>query len=314
MNLHHDIKIFSDTLKAASQHLKINLDFVEKDYWITLVLSLLSQSEYVSDAVFKGGTSLSKGYNLIERFSEDVDIAIINNRGMTGNVIKTIIRNIEKEITTDLTEVQIDGVTSKGSRFRKSVYEYVPIDKNNPSNKLTVEINSFANPFPFSQLSIKSMVFDFLTQTRNTKFIDQFSLHPFEINVLSKEQTLLEKLVSLIRFSFGVDPVESVSGKIRHFYDLYFLVNDPKCAEFIASESFKVRFETILQHDREMFDEPIDWRTKSIGESPLVSGFATIWKQLEVKYQSELSKLAYRTIPDSNVIAANFMRVIKFIE
>ncbi|MEO6132882.1 MAG: nucleotidyl transferase AbiEii/AbiGii toxin family protein [Saprospiraceae bacterium] len=314
MNLHHDRNVFPDTLKAASQHLKINLDFVEKDYWITLVLSLLAKSKYVADAVFKGGTSLAKGYNLIERFSEDVDIAVINDKGMTGNVVKTIIRNIEKEITPDLIELQVDGVTSKGSRFRKSVYEYVSIEKNNQNNKLIVEINSFANPFPFTQLSIKSLVFDFLTQTENTKIIDQFNLRQFEIKVLSKEQTLLEKLVSLIRFSFDANPIETISGKIRHFYDLYFLANDPECAEFIVSESFKVRFDSILQHDRIMFEEPMGWRTKSVSESPLVSGFETIWRQLERKYQSELSTLAYRTIPDSNIIAANFIRVIKLIE
>ena len=88
MNLHKDNIIFSDLLLNASLHLNIPVAFVEKDYWITLVLSRLAKSKYVDEAVFKGGTSLSKGYNLIERFSEDVDIAIINDKGKTGNEIK----------------------------------------------------------------------------------------------------------------------------------------------------------------------------------------------------------------------------------
>ena len=46
MKLHHDIKLFSDTLRAASQHLDIKLEFVEKDYWITLVLSRLAKNKY----------------------------------------------------------------------------------------------------------------------------------------------------------------------------------------------------------------------------------------------------------------------------
>ena len=90
MKLHHDLKLFSRTLRAASQHLGIKLEFVEKDYWITLVLSRLAKSKYVDESVFKGGTSLSKGHNLIERFSEDVDIAIINDMGKTGNEIIAI--------------------------------------------------------------------------------------------------------------------------------------------------------------------------------------------------------------------------------
>jgi len=314
MKLHHDIKLFSDTLRAASQHLDIKLEFVEKDYWITLVLSRLAKSKYVDESVFKGGTSLSKGYNLIERFSEDVDIAIINDKGKTGNEIKTIIRTIEKEITSDLTEVQMDGVTSKGSRFRKSVFEYVTTDKSNKNNKLIVEINSFANPFPFQRLTLKSFVFDFLQQTGNEKYIEQYDLQPFEVNVLNKEQTLLEKTISLIRFSFEQNAVESISKKIRHFYDLYFLMKNSECAEFVASDSFKKQFETILQHDREMFEEPIGWQTKLIFESPLVADFPAIWKQLKEKYQTELSALAYRPIPAENEVAKCFEELIKRIE
>ena len=314
MNLHHDIKLFTQTLRAASQHLDIKLEFVEKDYWITLVLSRLAKSKYVDESVFKGGTSLSKGYNLIERFSEDVDIAIINDKGKTGNEIKTIIRTIEKEITPDLKELQMDGVTSKGSRFRKSVFEYVATEKGNANNKLIVEINSFANPFPYQRLTIQSMVFDFLMQTSNEKYIEQYNLQSFEVNVLSKEQTLLEKMVSLIRFSFKENTVESISEKIRHFYDLYYLMKNAECIAFVASDSFKKQFDTILKHDREMFEEPIGWQNKLIAESPLLIDFSNLWKQLKEKYQTELSALAYRPIPDEKEVAKCFEELIKRIE
>jgi predicted nucleotidyltransferase component of viral defense system len=301
-------------LRAASQHLDIKLEFVEKDYWITLVLCRLAKSKYIDESVFKGGTSLSKGYNLIERFSEDVDIAIINDKGKTGNKIKTIIRTIEKEITPDLTELQMDGVTSKGSRFRKSVFEYVSTDKSNKNNKLIVEINSFANPFPYQRLTIKSFVFDFLMQTGNEKYIKKYDLQSFEVNVLSKEQTLLEKTVSLIRFSFEENAVESISKKIRHFYDLYFLMNNPECAGFLASDSFKKQFDAILQHDKEMFEEPTDWQTKSITESPLLNNFSTIWEQIKAKYQTELSALAYRAIPNEESVVKRFIELTNRIK
>ena len=314
MNLHQDLKLFSNTLRAASQHLGINLEFVEKDYWITWVLSRLANSKYVNDSVFKGGTSLSKGFDLIERFSEDVDIAIINNNEKTGNEIKNIIRTIEKEITSDLNELQIDGVTSKGSRFRKSVFEYVTTEKGNASNKLIVEINSFANPFPFQKLTIQSMVFDFLMKTGNEKYIEQYGLQSFQVNVLSKEQTLLEKTVSLIRFSFEKSTVESISEKIRHFYDLYYLMQDSECIAFVGSDSFKEHFDAILQHDREMFEEPKGWQTKTISESPLVNNFSELWNQLKEKYQSELSALAYRPIPSEKEVEKCFANLISRIK
>lgn len=313
MNLHQDIKLFSATLRATSQHLNIKLEFVEKDYWITLVLSRLANSKYVNEAVFKGGTSLSKGYNLIDRFSEDVDIAIINDKGVTGNPIRAMIRNIEKEITSTLTELKVEGVTSKGSRFRKSVFEYVSIEKVNTNNKLIVEINSFANPFPYQKLPIQSMVFDFLTETSNQGYIEEYNLHAFNLNILSKEQTLLEKMVSLIRFSYQENAVESISQKIRHFYDLYYLMKNKECIDFVASDKFKYLFNSILQHDREMFEEPKGWQTKEIKDSPLLNNFPAMWNQLKEKYHSELSDLTYRDIPDESDIAKCFKELITHI-
>jgi Nucleotidyl transferase AbiEii toxin, Type IV TA system len=62
--------------RAAGALGDLDPSFVEKDYWVTQVLRVL-QTEYPGDFFFKGGTSLSKGYDIIERFSEDVDILVV---------------------------------------------------------------------------------------------------------------------------------------------------------------------------------------------------------------------------------------------
>jgi len=70
---------------------------IEKDAWVTLVLRMLFTSVLSDQIVFKGGTSLSKGYNLIERFSEDIDLAI--NReffGFDGDLTKGEIRKLRR--------------------------------------------------------------------------------------------------------------------------------------------------------------------------------------------------------------------------
>jgi len=153
------------------------------------------------------------------------------------------------------------------------------------------------------------MLFDFLDQTYNQSFIDAYQLHPFEINILNKEQTLLEKLVSLIRFSLDRDPVPSVSSKIRHFYDLYFLAKDDDCFKCMQSETFKQQFLTLLEHDKMMFDEPTGWGNRAVSESPLIHNFDSIWSKLKEQYQSELSALAYRPIPDEKDVAQIFIRL-----
>jgi hypothetical protein len=203
---------------------------------------------------------------------------------------------------------------ARGSRFRKSVFEYVATGKNNANNKLIVEVNSFANPFPFERQIIKSMVFDFLTQTGNDKYIEEYDLQPFALNVLSMNQTLLEKTVSLIRFSFEENAAISISGKIRHFYDLYYLMQNSECMKFVDSTAFKKQFDAILEHDRNMFDEPKDWKFKAISESPLIIDFPAMWKQLKEKYKVELSALAYREIPDEKDVAVCFEKLIQRIK
>lgn len=57
-------------------HPGVNQVGIEKDWWVTVTLKALFLTECCESLIFKGGTSLSKGFNLIERFSEDIDLAI----------------------------------------------------------------------------------------------------------------------------------------------------------------------------------------------------------------------------------------------
>ena len=57
----------------------INQLAIEKDWWVTVTLKALFNTECRNVLSFKGGTSLSKCYNIIERFSEDIDLAIAHS-------------------------------------------------------------------------------------------------------------------------------------------------------------------------------------------------------------------------------------------
>src|ERR1035437_3221576 len=105
MKLHQDKEVFSQAILTTAEYFKIQEVFVEKDYWVTYVLKNLSRSKHKGTVVFKGGTSLSKAYRLINRFSEDIDLAIIQEKGTSGNAIKNLIKDIEAEITKGLNEI-----------------------------------------------------------------------------------------------------------------------------------------------------------------------------------------------------------------
>jgi len=315
MNLHTDKDLFEAATKEAGAYFGIKDYFIEKDYWISFVLKRLSESSYADSVVFKGGTSLSKGYKLINRFSEDVDMAVIVIPETSGNQIKTLIRTVEKEIASDLKEIEIDGVTSKGSRFRKAVYQYPATTKKKQnvvlSNSIVVEINSFANPYPYHKLSIQSMIGEYLQGHKQDDLIQKYDMRGFKVNVLAKEQTLIEKLVSLIRFSFDEKPTVSISGKIRHFYDLYYLLQDEECKIYAYSEEFKAQFRKVLAHDQKQFDEPKAWNEKTIQDSPLIKDFDSIWAKLKSFYEKELSILAFTEIPKEEEIAQKFKDLVK---
>ena len=314
MNLHNDIKAFHNAVLAAGQSLNILPTFIVKDYWITLVLKRLSESKYVDSVVFKGGTSLSKAYKLINRFSEDVDIAVVNASEMTGNQLKALIRSVEKEIAQDLEETKVEGVTSKGSRFRKSVYEYKETDMSKTgkaiSNSIIVEINSFANPFPYSKENIQSLIGEYLNKENQADLINKYGLEEFKVNVLDRKRTLVEKLVSLIRFSFSEDPATGLSEKIRHFYDLYYLEDDSECNSYINSDMFVSDLKEIISHDRITFDEPKGWTKKKISDSPLISNFDNLWNKLKGVYTKELSMLAFTEIPEEKDVAEKFKKLV----
>ena len=72
MYLHKDKDKFRDIVEQVANRTGRSTAVIEKDYYVTLILKLLS--EKLNNCVFKGGTSLSKGFHVINRFSEDIDI------------------------------------------------------------------------------------------------------------------------------------------------------------------------------------------------------------------------------------------------
>jgi len=76
----HQQKDFRDLIQVVSNERRILPQLIEKDYWIMHVLYGLAKQGFIFE--LKGGTSLSKGYRIIERFSEDIDIRIEPPAGM----------------------------------------------------------------------------------------------------------------------------------------------------------------------------------------------------------------------------------------
>ena len=318
MTLDDNLQQFSDAIRAASEHLNIAPIYIEKDYWITKILQQLSKTPQADNTVWKGGTSLSKGYRLIDRFSSDIDVAVLAE-GMNGNQIKTLISKVSKGMTAGIAETEMPGETSKGSRYKKTYHSYKStLTGSDPRMKLLgnyviVEINSFANPYPYVKLEIESFITQFLRETNREQLIDDWDMAPFKLNVLDKRRTVCEKMVSLLRFSFTPQPLEGLSKKIRHFYDLHALLNDAECHEYL-SQGFVSDLKHLWQHDQSVFETPEGWQGKSIKDAPLLKNFPQLWKELSTRYSDELGQLAYRPIPLPEKIEESMIEILNIVQ
>lgn len=314
MKLHDNKRTFREAIELTSQELEIYPEFVEKDYWICRILQNLSRHPAAEKTVWKGGTSLSKAYGLIARFSSDVDFAILGE-GLSQNQQKKLVARIGHESTVGMEELEMAD-TVKNNRFRKTYHTYKSVLKrigrsssNIMSNQVIVEINTYGNPYPYEKKEIRPFITEVMERRGLHDAIADFDMQPFVLNVLDKRRTLCEKVVSLLRFSFEEDSTSGLISKIRHFYDLHFLLGDDECHDYIAGD-FKQHLLELIEHDKREFDRPPQWREAPILSSPLISDFDSTWSKIGGEYQSELSVLSYRTIPGQDEISASMKKLL----
>ena len=322
MTLHENQELFDEILFVASHDVEdgglgVKRMLLEKDYWVTRSLRMLAESRFANQAVFKGGTSLSKACGVGFRFSEDIDIAIVSDETRTDNQTKALVGGIGKVMSVGLEEVEMPD-TRKFSKYRKVYYRYPELSEDIggtavKSGIIQLEVVSFANPYPYEKKRIGSLIRDFLVKAGREDMVEQYGLGEFELNVLDVRRTATEKLVSLVRQSLGDDHMTGLRSKIRHFYDLHYLWGDKICKDYLMSEDFGREFGKLLAEDQARFRDPEGWQEKKIGVSPLLTDFDGLWQELSKVYEEELPGLAYRPVPDASVVAESMIQLLDVV-
>ncbi len=310
MTFHHSLE-FQNAIEAAALYHKLQPAFIEKDYWVTYVLKNIALSDYHDHIVFKGGTSLSKAYQCIERFSEDVDLALLKTGEETNSKLKRLIENVEVVATHGLA-YQKDTKESKGGHLRKTYWQYPKFNSDETGTtgeNILLEINCFTTPVPHKSLAISSYVGDFLTNNGFLDLVNQHDLHPFNLQVLSLERTFYEKLLSLTRLSY--EGSDKLKEKIRHFYDLHQLFHLPDLGDTLFEPENLSLIKQIQDDDK---SNPIfrgEWEGKKLTDAPIITQFDAIWKTLTPIYDSEMPKLLWGKLPHSSQIDLLFQQIKK---
>lgn len=302
LNLHENKQEFRDAIQATSEKMNIRAVYVEKDYWVTLLLKRLSSHPNTSELVFKGGTSLSKAYKVVKRFSEDVDIAIVKGQ-KTDAAIGRLIKNIAKDVTTDpFTERDEPGITSKKGLMRRTLHEYprtVAATNFGPvRDRLLLEVNCFGNPTPSKQMKINSFIGEHLAAAGLLETIKEFSLDPFEIAVLDWKITFVEKILSLSYASLedGAAATLEIRNRIRHFYDLTVMYSQAEIEKYLLSQNFLDDLRRIREDERLM--TRMKWTDTRLIGAPLFANSKAAMDKVESFFTTDLQEIVF---PEGNL-------------
>jgi hypothetical protein len=301
MRLHEDIKLFRQAIQFTSDQMQIQPIYVEKDYWVTLALYTLFSNDIGKEIVFKGGTSLSKCFKLIDRLSEDIDLIILRKEGETDSKLKAKLKAISNVVGQILPEIEIEGLTHKMGMNRKTAHSFVKEfdgDYGQIRDKIVVESTWLGYFEPYNQRELISFIGEMMLQNDQTKIAAQFGLLPFHANVLEPRRTLCEKIMSLVRFSYSENPIGDLRKKIRHTYDLHQLLKQKEFSDFLASKDFESMILKVAQDDILSFRNNNLWLHYHPNNSIFFKDLESIWPQLRTVFNGEFRNLVFGEFPD----------------
>lgn len=305
MKLHENKELFQDAVIATSQQKGIREIYVEKDYWVTFALFNIFKNEIGKETVFKGGTALSKCFNLIQRFSEDIDLVVLRNESETGNQLKTKIKKISKCVSNVLPETDVEGITNKVGMIRKTAHNYPRTFTGHfgqVRDIIIVESTWLGNFEPYTTANVSSFIYEMMLQTNQQALIDEYGMNPFEVLVLNPKRTLCEKIMSLIRFSQTQEPITDLRNKIRHSYDIHLMLKDDSLKSFFQSDKFETMLLRVANDDIASFKNNNEWLVNHPATTIIFSDTEDTWNKIKDVYAGSFSELVFGILPSETDI------------
>lgn len=255
--------------QTEATHPGINQVAIEKDWWVTVTLKALFQTDCRDSLIFKGGTSLSKGFNIIECFSEDIDLAISHsffgiektNKSQRDKLKKLARRYIQETLSAQL-DAKLKGMGISGytienvTQVQDKSGEWKPIDSDKDPTVILLHYPSIVEDTisyipPRVKIEISSLSMDEPTEERDIHslicetFEEEDTDANCKIRTVVPTRTFLEKLF-LLAEEFQKDKPRSVRMS-RHLYDLEKLMVSEYGREALADRTL---YDAIVEHRR----------------------------------------------------------------
>jgi hypothetical protein len=222
---------FGEAVRTVASKSGLHAQFIEKDYWVTETLRVLSE-RYPGHFTLKGGTSLSKGYGLIERFSEDIDVLVVANEGDTRA------EHEEKLLGMSCTVAEVLGLSLEEDKnpgrgwnaHRADLLGYRPavpktIETGIDEGGILLESGFAGGEEPAKIVTITALLWDGLQGVDPSQYDDG---QPFEVRALEPVRTCLEKVCGMHHLATKMlaEPDQDVPRVGRHYWDVDRLLKD----------------------------------------------------------------------------------------
>ncbi len=304
----HNHKEFSDLIRIVGRENSIEPALVEKDYWIMHCLYGLQKMGMSFQ--LKGGTSLSKGYGIIDRFSEDIDIRLeppadMNVKTGRNHNKKAHCESRKKFYDWLATKIKIDGIenvsrdeTFDDAKFRSGGIRLNYKSKVGPlagmKDGVLLELG-FDDVTPNTPMDISSWAYDFAVdkvETIDNRTKDVACYHP--------GYTLVEKLQTIsTKYRRQQESGSFPINFMRHYYDVYCLLEQPEIQEFIGTYEYK-------KHKKKRFRSGDNPSIKE-NEAFILSDMKTR-KDFEKAYQ-DTRALYYKDQPELDLILKKIQKL-----
>ena len=214
--LHNEKDTFEQLVLRTSDYLGVKAEIVEKDYFVTLFLKRIAA--ITPDIVFKGGTSLSKCYHIIKRFSGDIDLNVQSEKKPSESKR----RQLKANITQIISELEFELTNADSIKSRRDYNRYIidypsSLSADYLKEQLIVETAIYQRAYPTEVMSADSLIYQYLHENGYDAFIKQYDLEPFTLNVQTAERTMLDKMYALADYYL----LNTTTEHSRHIYDIY---------------------------------------------------------------------------------------------
>jgi|SRR5579863_1557892 len=310
-------KDFEQAVIRAEDHFKklgLRAAFIEKDYYVTEALRTLAAAA-PHKIIFKGGTSLAKGWNLIQRFSEDIDIFLdprAFDPALNKRAIDRELKTLRDAVTTHpgLTFVQEESKTI-GGFGRGDRFAYTPIfgGPGAPANRVLLEAGTASGREPTSVVTLRSYIGQYLEETKASLGADDEG--PFTMRLLHFRRTFVEKMFAIHgKVQLLKRDNTPLGTYARHYYDLFQLSQQAEVIAMLKSDEYAAIKKDYDEISRMYFDKsyfPPPDMTFSKSDALFPTGDLT--KTITGEYEGQCKLLCYGPYPPWEQVQARFAEI-----